>query len=168
MTYQLVTRQFIWPGIRNFINGYVATCESCQRNKTVLHRKHGLLNPLTVPSRPWSSISMDHITDLSLSSGYNAILVVVDRLTKQSHYIPARTTNTSKTSATNTSRTSSDYMVFRPRLDFHLEMVEGSVRRLETKAQYVNRVTSPVRRTDRATKSAHRALYPISLRISPG
>ena len=33
---------------------------------------------------------MDCITDLPNSKGYNTILVVIDRLTKMSHFIPCR------------------------------------------------------------------------------
>lgn len=42
---------------------------------------------------------MDHIVDLPRSQGYNAILVVVDRLTKQAHFIKANTTDDAKISA---------------------------------------------------------------------
>ena len=52
------------------------------------HASFGLLSPLSIPSRPWSSVSLDLITDLPPSSYHNAILVVVDRLTKQAHFIP--------------------------------------------------------------------------------
>jgi hypothetical protein len=37
---------------------------------------------------------MDHIDQLPISNGYNAILVVVDRLTKEAIFIPTKTTNT--------------------------------------------------------------------------
>lgn len=42
---------------------------------------------------------MDHITDLPEASGYNSILVVVDRLTKAACFIRARKTDTAKTLA---------------------------------------------------------------------
>jgi len=41
------------------------------------------------PDRPWKSISMDFITDLPLSEGSDAILIVIDRLTKMGHFIPS-------------------------------------------------------------------------------
>ncbi|GAA5958537.1 hypothetical protein JCM8115_002497 [Rhodotorula mucilaginosa] len=49
--------------------------------------------PLEVPTRPWNVIGLDHIVDLPLSSGHNAILVVVDHLTSQVHLVPANTTD---------------------------------------------------------------------------
>src|SRR4029077_8512221 len=56
----------------------------------------GLLTTLPIPSHPWSSISADHIIELPLSNGHNLILVVVDRFTKQAHFIPARNQDTSQ------------------------------------------------------------------------
>jgi len=41
------------------------------------------------PDRPWKSISMDFITDLPLSQGSDAVLIVINRLTKMSHFIPS-------------------------------------------------------------------------------
>lgn len=59
---------------------------------TCLLAKHrgeplGLLRPLTTPSRPWSVVSMDFITDLPPSKGKDTILVVVDSFSKQAHFV---------------------------------------------------------------------------------
>ena len=62
----------------------------CQRSKAVRHAPYGLLQPNEVPDQPWRSIAMDFITDLPNSNGYDTILVVIDRLTKMSHFIPCR------------------------------------------------------------------------------
>ncbi|KAH0614661.1 uncharacterized protein H6S33_000297 [Morchella sextelata] len=43
---------------------------------------------MPIPDGPWRDVSMDFVTDLPESDGYNAILVVVDRLTKMRHLIP--------------------------------------------------------------------------------
>jgi len=74
--------------MRDIIKKYVKNCDICQRTKAVRHASYGLLQPNEVPEKPWKSISMDFITDLPKSEGYDAILVVIDRMTKMSHFIP--------------------------------------------------------------------------------
>ena len=51
--------------------------------------------PNSIPEKPWTHISADFITKLSLAQGYDVILVVVDQLTKMVHFIPT----TEKTTA---------------------------------------------------------------------
>jgi hypothetical protein len=48
-----------------------------------------------VPERPWHSISADFITDLPDSNGFNSILVIVDRVSKQGIFISCDKTITS-------------------------------------------------------------------------
>jgi len=43
--------------------------------------------PNKVPNGPWEIISTDLITQLSESNSYNAICVIVDRLTKKTYFI---------------------------------------------------------------------------------
>ena len=81
-TIQLVKRDFHWPKLKDFVQDYVSSCMRCARNKPRRHKPHGLLQPLPVPDRPWSSLSMDHIEQLPKSSGYDAILVIVCRFSK--------------------------------------------------------------------------------------
>ena len=52
------------------------------------HAPFGLMDLLPIPSRPWSSVSLDWITDLPPSCYHDAIHVVVDRLTKMAIFIP--------------------------------------------------------------------------------
>ena len=51
------------------------------------HAPYGKLVPLKIPERNWKEILMDFITDLPVSHSFNLILVVVDRLTKQVHFV---------------------------------------------------------------------------------
>ena len=46
------------------------------------------LIPLPIPTRPWSSVSLDWIIDLPPSHYHDAILVVLDKLTKMALFIP--------------------------------------------------------------------------------
>jgi len=94
-TLELIQREYTWPGLRTFIKDYVRSCTSCARAKTPCHRPYGLLKQLPIPEKPWNSISMDFIEQLPSSTGFTAILVVVDRLSKQAIFIPTHDTITS-------------------------------------------------------------------------
>lgn len=100
-TLDLVRREFYWPGLRIMVANYCRTCDACPRNKAARHKPYGLLKQLPIPERPWESISVDFIGELpgSVASDsnitHNAILVVVDRLSKMSLFIPTTTTATS-------------------------------------------------------------------------
>jgi len=87
-TTELISRRYYWPKIREDIKRFVKNCDTCQRTKVVRHAPYGLLQSNEAPDRPWKSIAMDFITDLPLSDGHDTILVVIDRLTKMSHFIP--------------------------------------------------------------------------------
>src|SRR5258708_33205833 len=60
--------------------------------KSLPMQKVGKLIPNKVPDRCWQVISVDMIGELPDSKGYNAILVVVDRLSKRIHAVPTVTT----------------------------------------------------------------------------
>src|SRR5258707_3398849 len=63
----------------------------CNRMKTFPMQKVGKLIPNKVPDQCWQVISIDMIRELPDSKGYNAVLVVVDRLSKWIHAIPTVT-----------------------------------------------------------------------------
>src|SRR6266542_3662705 len=80
--------------MRAFIKDYCNSCTICGRIKPRRHKPYGLLKSLSIPMRPWDSISMDLIEQLPASAGFTAILVVVDRLSKQGIFIPTHDTLT--------------------------------------------------------------------------
>lgn len=86
-TLEKVGRDYFWPTMRAFVNEYVRTCDTCARNKTPRHRRHGQLQPLRIPDGPWQSVSIDYIVQLPPSQGSDAIVVAVDRLTKMAHFV---------------------------------------------------------------------------------
>ena len=94
-TLKLIRHDYTWPGVRKYVKDYVKSCTTCARAKTPRHRPYGLLKQLLIPERPWDSISMDFIKQLPSSSGFTAILIVVDRLFKQAIFVPTYDTITS-------------------------------------------------------------------------
>src|SRR5260221_1929876 len=70
------------------VKHYMRSCTSCAHTKAQRHNPYGLLKQLPIPIHPWESVSMDFIEQLPASDGFMVILVVVDRLTKQSLFIP--------------------------------------------------------------------------------
>lgn len=86
-TIQRIRSLFYWPRMSVEVQNYVRNCAVCQKNKNDLAAKPGLLQPLPVPNGIWESIGMDFIEGLPPSSGKHCILVVVDRLSKNAHFI---------------------------------------------------------------------------------
>src|SRR6266481_4479905 len=70
-----------------YITKDVKGCDLCNHTKTFLTALMGKLMPNRVPDHWWQVISVDLITELPQSHGYNALLVVVDHLSKQTHII---------------------------------------------------------------------------------
>jgi hypothetical protein len=88
-TLEVLQRYFTWPGMVVDVKRFISSCDSCQRNKPDTAGPKGLLRPLPIPDKPWNSLSFDFITCLPpTNDGHNALLVVVDRLTKMCRLVP--------------------------------------------------------------------------------
>jgi len=74
--------------MREYIKPYIRYCHTCSRIKPSQQAPYGSLQPVSISNCPWNELTMDYITGLPDSRGCNAILVVVDRLTKIAHFIP--------------------------------------------------------------------------------
>ncbi len=86
-----------WPSLESDVQAYVRGCEPCQRNKPDTRGKQGLPLSIAAPKRAWETICMDFIGPLPrTASGHDAVLVVVDKLTRWSYYIALRTTATAQ------------------------------------------------------------------------
>ena len=79
-TYALVAREYYWPQMRDFITKYVQGCAECQASKVNTHPTSPPLQPIPAApdARPFSTLTMDFITDLPESEGFDSLLVVVD------------------------------------------------------------------------------------------
>lgn len=82
-TKELVLREFWWPKMKRDIETYVRACETCQRAKSSTQAKAAPLHPNEIPSRPWTHISVDMVTGLPKSNGHDAIIIIVDRFSKE-------------------------------------------------------------------------------------
>ncbi len=69
------------------IRHFVLACSVCSVSKSSNRPPAGLLQPLLVPSRPWSHISLDFVSGLPPSQGNTVVLTVVDRFSKATHFI---------------------------------------------------------------------------------
>ncbi|KAK3553204.1 hypothetical protein QTP86_031796 [Hemibagrus guttatus] len=87
---QLVSRRFWWPSLGSDVEDFVRQCATCAQAQTSRQRPKGLLEPLPVPRRPWSHLSVDFLTDLPDSGGFMAIMAVVDRFSKGCKLVPLK------------------------------------------------------------------------------
>jgi hypothetical protein len=89
-----VKSQYYWPDMKREIVEYIAKCLECQRVKDEKRHQTGLLHPLPIPEWKWEVVPMDFITGFPRTSKqHDAIMVVVDKLTKAAHFIPTKTTH---------------------------------------------------------------------------
>ncbi|KAI2647704.1 Transposon Tf2-6 polyprotein [Labeo rohita] len=84
-TTSFIGRAFWWRTLRRDVQEYVQACTICARSKTTNTPSTGELQPLPIPKRPWSHISVDFVTGLPDSDGKNTILTIVDRFSKAVH-----------------------------------------------------------------------------------
>ncbi|PNX98963.1 Ty3/gypsy retrotransposon protein [Trifolium pratense] len=89
-TYRRLAANVYWVGMKARVQEYVKACDICQRQKYLAVSPGGLLQPLPIPTAIWEEVSMDFITGLPKSKGFETIFVVVDRLSKYCHFIPLK------------------------------------------------------------------------------
>ena len=65
ITLDLARRFFWWPKMRQDVQEYVRTCDTCLHVKYQQKSPAGLLQPLLVPEQKWQSVSMDFIIEPS-------------------------------------------------------------------------------------------------------
>ncbi|XP_051149220.1 uncharacterized protein LOC127263941 [Andrographis paniculata] len=92
-TLKLLQEKFYWPRMRADVEQHITRCITCRQAKSTT-LPHGLYKPLPTPDTPWVDLSMDFILGLPRTKGgKDSIMVVVDRFSKMSHFIPCNKTN---------------------------------------------------------------------------
>ena len=76
-----------WKGFKKDVREWVCSCLICQQFKPDNSASPGLFQPLPIPERLWTDISLDFMKGLPVVKGKSVILVVVDRLNKSAHFI---------------------------------------------------------------------------------
>jgi len=93
-TLELVSRNYWWPQMSRYIGQYISTCNLCLRTKPIRQAPVGKLHPLRIPDLRWDMLSVDFVVELPLSSGHDAVITVVDSVSKRTYFILTHTTMT--------------------------------------------------------------------------
>ena len=92
-TIQLLRQNCQFPNMRQRVETYIKKCFSCQKNKHVIHVKYGHIQYTNSSKSPWDEVFMNFIIKFSKlknstnEEAYDAIFVMIDRLTKYCHII---------------------------------------------------------------------------------
>ncbi|KAJ9544243.1 hypothetical protein OSB04_023950 [Centaurea solstitialis] len=86
-----------WPGMKRDVARYVESCLTCLKVKAEHQKPHGKMQPLEIPEWKWENLTMDLITKLPKTPRkFDAIWVIVDRLTKSAIFLPIRESSTAE------------------------------------------------------------------------
>ncbi|WMV19428.1 hypothetical protein MTR67_012813 [Solanum verrucosum] len=89
--YRDLKRIYWWPSMKKDITEFVAKCQNCQQVKYEHQRPISLLQRMPIPEWKWEMVAMDFVVGIPKTLGkFDSIWVVVDRLTKSTHFISVR------------------------------------------------------------------------------
>jgi hypothetical protein len=88
-TIAAVKSQFYWSEMNKYVTYFIAKCLACHKFKAKHRHPASLLQPLPIPEWKWEFVTMDCITNIpKTTKKHDSIMLVVDKLTKASHFIP--------------------------------------------------------------------------------
>jgi hypothetical protein len=86
-TCKYLNKWYYWSQAKKSVNRYVRNCHICKRFKATRDKYFDLLNLLSISDWSWTDIIMNFVIELFESRDFNAILMIMNRLTKMHHYI---------------------------------------------------------------------------------
>jgi hypothetical protein len=86
-TIELLKRNHRWSEMIWNVKQYIWNYHICRKFKTTQNKYNELLNSLSMFDRSWTNIILDFVTKLFDSRDYNAIFMIVNKLSKMYHYI---------------------------------------------------------------------------------
>ena len=99
-TYARLASRYWWPSMQKDCLKYCESCRLCRLQASRQQRPELLVHGHPIPEGRWDVIHADWITDLPVTaSGFDAILVVHDRVTKYAYFLPAMKIDTAETTA---------------------------------------------------------------------
>ena len=79
-TLQLLKEWFYWPCMVTMMNNFVEGCATCQQMKLSTHPMTAPLMPIISHATwPFQQVTMDFITNLPISYGFDSIFIMVDQ-----------------------------------------------------------------------------------------
>jgi hypothetical protein len=87
-------KQYFWPCMKEEVVDFIAICVECRKVKVEHKHPAGLLQPFPIPEWKCEVVTMDSISKFPRTAKkHDSIMVVVDKLTKVSHFIPLKSTH---------------------------------------------------------------------------
>jgi hypothetical protein len=81
--------------MKKHVVGYIVICMECQRVKYDHRHPTSLLQPLPILEKKWEVVTIVFITKLTkITRQHDSIMIVVDKLTKDAHFVPVKMTHT--------------------------------------------------------------------------
>jgi hypothetical protein len=92
-TIAVVKSQYYWPGMKKEVVDFIPRCLECQKVKAEHRHPASFLQTLPILEWKWEVVIMYFITKLPITNKqHDSIMVVVDKLTKDAHFIPVKLT----------------------------------------------------------------------------
>ena len=91
--YRDLRKVYWWNGMKRDIAYFVSKCITCQQVKVEHQKPEGMTQEIDIPTWNWDVINMDFIAGLPrIHRQHDSIRVIVDRMTKSSHFLVVKTT----------------------------------------------------------------------------